>query len=133
MNMAVGGNTSNLNREFATPQKTTNRGVFSELLTQADSETHNCSFHCSMFVFAPVIVQESNYHRLSLKHPVMHSSEPNAMSFTQENAVGLHSAGRASEHLPLVGRKHINRARIMSLYHCMTLLPLVVISYLFRL
>jgi len=32
------------------------------------------------------------------KRPVMHSCELNALSLTQENATGPHSAGRAPEH-----------------------------------
>jgi len=32
------------------------------------------------------------------KRPAMHNSEPNALYFTQENAVDQHSAGRAPEH-----------------------------------
>jgi hypothetical protein len=49
----------------ATRHKTKNGGVFLELLAQADSEAHRCSFHCPVFVFAPGIIQESIYHWLS--------------------------------------------------------------------
>jgi hypothetical protein len=80
MNIAVGGNTSNLNPGFAARYEGAVRGRalarcrrtpednkprrFLRIAVSSWFRSTALFFHCSMFVFAPDIVQESSYHWL---------------------------------------------------------------------